>query len=107
MVTCLNDFFGRKPLLPRGRRAANLKEASNLGHLKAGATVKKKVAEQAVRIIVVAGLLAKLTGRLQNSRLLGGQTFRGNPRLLEPSCQQTRRGRHGHTSLQLQNYSCK
>ena len=107
MVTCLNDFLGRKLLLPRGRRAADFKEASNLDHLQAGATVKKKVAEQAVLIIVVADVLAELISRLQNRLLLVGQAIRGNPRLLEPSRQQTSRGRHRHTSLQLQDCSCK
>src|SRR5260370_2586056 len=102
MVRCLNDFVGGESLLPRGSRAADLEQASNLSHGETATAVQKKVAEQPGRIIILPDLLAESKGRLQDRALLDRQAFCGKTGLNEPWCKRTGRGRHRPTSWQLQ-----
>src|SRR5438477_2017549 len=102
MMSLLNGFLGSKPLLPRGSRAADGKQASNMSHWELRTAVQQEVAEHPRRIIILADLLAETKSRLQNHGLLDRQVFRGNSGLTQPLCKRSILGRHSHASLQLQ-----
>ena len=71
MLRCLNRFLGRDALLMRGRGPAETDQAGDLGHFESRIAVQQEMAEQAVRIVILAATLPKRKRGPQQAALFG------------------------------------
>ena len=99
MLSSLNRFLGRDALLTRGRGPADTEQAGDLRDLESRVGVEQEMAEQPVRIVVLAAMLPEGKRTLQQTALLGRQSLFDNLRLRKPLCKSAVRGTHKKSSM--------
>ena len=99
MVGGLDDLLGGEPLLSGGGRAAEAKQAGDLGHLESSLGMEQDVAEQASGKVVVALGFEETPGCLQDSALRGSQGGLDNGAVVQPTGKGQRVGRQGGLSV--------